>query len=232
MKNQMKATELRIGNLVYCQYDKSPRVVDFVQLELIDHATGNLFQPVPLMEGWLLKLGFVKAKHDKVAEDKIVYNLNGFQLNKFGDRWDVYTNWNNSKNSITSNRGAVKSVHQLQNIYYALTGTELNFSLSLYEQNSSALLDEQLKECKIDMDKPQREEKREINFGEWYVSIGGDLEHLQRGYFIGKDRLQEDNWLLHLSEKGWIDWNDFIPAYLQACKNAGLRKIKMITYYP
>ncbi len=67
-------------------------------------------------------------------------------------------------------------------------------------------------------------------FGKWTVYMDG-ISNNEREYWIDANRLAEDDWILHLSEKGWIDWNDFIPAYLYACKHFGIKKVEMTMAY-
>ena len=107
--------ELRIGNWVNCE------CLDFenecIQLENI-HPKGTIvdgypysikeLKPIPLTEEWLLKFGF----------DKIDFQFikNGIKL--FPIR-DLYYRGNFPIKSD------IKYVHQLQNLYFALTGEEL-----------------------------------------------------------------------------------------------------------
>jgi hypothetical protein len=63
---------------------------------------------------------------------------------------------------------------------------------------------------------------------EWRITEDGDLEHINR-YYIEKERLAE-NWLDHMREKKWNDMNKFVPAYLEACRRAGVKMVK-VTYY-
>jgi len=70
--------------------------------------------------------------------------------------------------------------------------------------------------------------KQQTVFGKWVVSPNGDLDYDNR-YFIDHSRLSED-WISHLSEKGWIVFNDFIPAYLQALRNANQKTITIKVY--
>lgn len=65
---------------------------------------------------------------------------------------------------------------------------------------------------------------------EWWLSEAGDM---YGGYysFINADRLDEQDWLLHLMGKKWFDANTFLPAYMEACRRAGLREVKIITQY-
>tara|TARA_R110000868_G_scaffold185711_3_gene427737 strand:+ start:832 stop:1059 length:228 start_codon:yes stop_codon:yes gene_type:complete len=72
--------------------------------------------------------------------------------------------------------------------------------------------------------------KKDIQIGDWVVYKNGDMEY-DNYYFIDNSRLNEENWLLHLSEKGWINFEHFIPAYLKACKNANIQYVKIKTFY-
>jgi poly-D-alanine transfer protein DltD len=71
---------------------------------------------------------------------------------------------------------------------------------------------------------------RITKFGKWEVKPDGEMV-FDNYYEIGADELTEKDWILHLSTKGWIDWNDFIPAYLKALKNAKIPKVTILTYY-
>ena len=72
------------------------------------------------------------------------------------------------------------------------------------------------------------EPKKQHTFGKWVVSKNGDMDYDNR-YFIDHSRLDED-WIQHLMEKGWIDFNTFIPAYIQALYNAKKTHIKIELY--
>jgi hypothetical protein len=78
---------------------------------------------------------------------------------------------------------------------------------------------------------PQTNTRMAKKFGKWEVSKNGDLDFNNGRYFISADRLNNDNWIAHLFEKAWIDWNEFIPAYFQACKNAGIQKLQIKIHY-
>jgi hypothetical protein len=120
----MDNNELRIGNetkqgKVICFYEQGVHVgfgkcFNFSQLE-----------PIPLTEEWLLKFGFVKSINDKTLYKYL--NFIYFKLEK---------EFNNSKDYdyISANLRGTKagdfmcilySVHQLQNLYFALTNEEL-----------------------------------------------------------------------------------------------------------
>lgn len=75
--------------------------------------------------------------------------------------------------------------------------------------------------------------KRSFTNGKWTVELSGTLIYDKNGYNydIHHSDLHDDDWILHLSSKGWIDWNDFIPAYFQALKNKGIQNINIKTFY-
>ena len=113
----MKANELRIGNLVYLT-DKD-KVWEILDGHEIDECDDNpLVQPIPLTEEWLLKFGFEKTMSwtyvkDLVGNLKLVYYL--------GEKgWSIgFKSYSDFPN--------LKYVHQLQNLYFALTGEELTY---------------------------------------------------------------------------------------------------------
>ena len=111
----MKATELRIGNLIF--QSGQITTIENISRSINDWERVNnkrLFDctPIPLTEEWLLKFGFVKKEigYSKLTEIKECFSIS------FGKHTSI--------NAIKFNN-EVKYVHQLQNIYFALTGEEL-----------------------------------------------------------------------------------------------------------
>ena len=118
----MKATELRIGNLVFADlYGEKEILVESIcsiNNDVFNSTTGEIpfssLKPIPLTEEWLLKFGFEL----KIGN----YHLENFRFNisnpmnydgfLFCDGYSVLTE-------------KIKHVHQLQNLYFALTGEEL-----------------------------------------------------------------------------------------------------------
>ena len=82
-----------------------------------------------------------------------------------------------------------------------------------------------------DLLKLAEQAKPKNDFGGWHVYPDGSLEYTERGYLIEADRLREDDWILHLLTKRWVDMNDFIPAYFQAMRNAGIQHANIRFYY-
>jgi len=111
----MKATELRIGNLVG-SYNKGEedRVLTINAQNILVEAKANKqgytrYRPIPLTEEWLLKFGFERNK----------YALTSFIKNDVIISTDKF---------IYMSRTKLKYVHQLQNLYFALTGEELKLN--------------------------------------------------------------------------------------------------------
>ena len=108
----MKGKEFRIGNLVYGKKIETVRGMIDGYVWFNDEANLHieLCQPIPLTEEWLLNLGFYKYKGDN--SDCF---LNGFET-ACNMRMLFY------KGSLIKN---INFVHQIQNLYFALTGEEL-----------------------------------------------------------------------------------------------------------
>jgi hypothetical protein len=111
----MKANQLRIGNYIMDGHD-----VEEVNYRMIEMLVKNQaeFDPIPLTEEWLLKFGFEDCRHNLMA-----LRVNTFEF--FFDKIDkcgvnLYEKWEGIFLC-----GGIKHVHQLQNLYFALTGEEL-----------------------------------------------------------------------------------------------------------
>ena len=106
----MKASELRIGNSI--MQDGDFVFVTWWRLELIENNKIE-YKPIPLTEEWLFKFGFEKAY-------ETCYQYKDFILNDKFIMMDI---------DITIQ---LKYVHQLQNLYHALTGEELTIKDEVY----------------------------------------------------------------------------------------------------
>tara|TARA_R110000787_G_scaffold17123_2_gene53996 strand:+ start:1212 stop:1544 length:333 start_codon:yes stop_codon:yes gene_type:complete len=108
----MKESELRIGNYVY--YYK-----EIIQVPHLDNSLVKKIKTIPLTEEWLFKFGFElesKHKHEyNYIKSPLIYNTYHKQTLLFKPIVN--------KKLLLSND--IKSVHQLQNLYFALTGKEL-----------------------------------------------------------------------------------------------------------
>lgn len=120
----MKAQELRIGNLYhYNMIDtqdergkwKEVATVDILDLmHLNEHPDDPNFIPIPIDGEWVEKFGF-----DKPALSYIGKTIHITSYGKNNDMWMVALNKNNGI------LRTIKYVHELQNLYYAVTGEEL-----------------------------------------------------------------------------------------------------------
>ena len=122
----MKASELRIGNYVYYVFtsgNKEDHVFDIGDFEhiAIHEPAKEIYQPIPLTEDWLRRFGF--EQHHDDCSNGVMYIKDIFSEQP--KTWGVYPNEVGSgiviKDSIK-----LEHVHQLQNLYFALTGEELN----------------------------------------------------------------------------------------------------------
>jgi hypothetical protein len=118
----MESRELRIGNyvnwIIPFSNEYSPKEVDIKILSLINNDS-DICKPIPLTEEWLLKFGFSKflnqytlitSVHKKDFKNIpfiVLYLDNKFEYDDLRFRTNL------------------KHVHQLQNLYFALTGEEL-----------------------------------------------------------------------------------------------------------
>ncbi len=127
----MKPNELRIGNLVHGLYDGDADEDDKMELCKIlsidsvgisehtfwvDGESGteyySSFEPIPLTSEWLEKFGFDESNEIKFSEDSRICwdEINGIHIFIL-DQFQYIKH--------------IKHVHQLQNLYFALTGNEL-----------------------------------------------------------------------------------------------------------
>ena len=109
----MKANELRIGNLI--QDNNKEWIVSAQLIYSVVEGNGYLagFKPIPLTEEWLVKFGFDKSNENN-------YLKNEFRI--WIEKHNTYFYIIGSYMVICNN------VHQLQNLYFALTNTELTIN--------------------------------------------------------------------------------------------------------
>lgn len=118
----MKSSKLRIGNIT------SMGIVYLIEDDIfrVKNNEGDTFkntwadiQPIPLTEEWLLKFGFNK----RAVLSSVLYDMKN-------PRFSIYLNPPIDKSNKWNILGIEKNiniqyVHQLQNIYFALTSEEL-----------------------------------------------------------------------------------------------------------
>lgn len=118
----MKANELRIGNLVVL-YPDEIRKVDIKMLGFMLNSE-RLNQETPfisilLTEEWLLKFGFTKS-----------FAVTNFAIQIEAGVLDLTPSENVGYHVYIDDNWicTIESVHELQNLYFALTGQELNIN--------------------------------------------------------------------------------------------------------
>lgn len=116
----MKAQELRIGN--YVKVENDYEIITAIDIDKARCLLSNkiakygieqkyeYINPITLTEKWLVKFGFTKNSY---------MGFNWYEKNKV----DVYINEDGSFENYGDAK--VDYVHQLQNLYFALTGEEL-----------------------------------------------------------------------------------------------------------
>jgi hypothetical protein len=114
----MNANELRIGNLINCNGKEIILTLELMQLESQGHIVK--FKPIPLTEEWLLRFGFEKSR---LGYFTIFCGSNVMSVYCFEDFSRVQI--------VTQTVSTINHVHQLQNIYFALTGEELTLKTEL-----------------------------------------------------------------------------------------------------
>ena len=120
----MKAKYLRIGNLI--EFGKSVLIIDTISSSdnaiLLTRNRNNITtplsecKPIPLTEEWLIKFGF--EKFEALTD---IWVLGNFRIVGFKGVFKFYYTDVEPHNNNTH----LEYVHQLQNLYHALTGEEL-----------------------------------------------------------------------------------------------------------
>ena len=121
----IQANELRIGNLVFRdelniengKWDKLTIKINYQ--DIFNLINGNdmvktAYNPIPLTEEWLVKLGFEDDKANGFSKDSIHLEF----IEQVG--YVFFINGDVKGASIT-----IEYVHTLQNLYFALRGQEL-----------------------------------------------------------------------------------------------------------
>lgn len=107
----MKANELRIGNYVWLvSKNKYYKIQDGHDID--EGCESEDFKPIPLTEDILLKCGFTFCD--------MVYSFNGFEILNLKQSLEFFNHDYPIK---------LEYLHQLQNLYFALTNQELKINL-------------------------------------------------------------------------------------------------------
>ena len=141
----MKASELRIGNWVGYTFEhhSNPTHLQVIGIECFDGCLNvrldsgistNLPEPIQLTEEWLVRCGFEGTEQDMWV---VLPNGDGSELHiekelMSNDMNILFTRGDSSKvpgkDFDYVYAGVIRFVHQLQNLYFALTGKELTLN--------------------------------------------------------------------------------------------------------
>jgi len=145
----MEAKELRVGN--YVQYPNLKRPIRVSIIDTTETTTNTKAQPIPLTEEILLKCGF-KERHlvqwngngADYQPENVYTQQRDFTVNHFIVRYETFVaNGEQSTNMCCGLIGdwyekisfdslliyELEYLHQLQNLYFALTNEELTINL-------------------------------------------------------------------------------------------------------
>lgn len=112
----MEAKELRIGN--YVKYETG--TIYAVDMIYENYSLIDVWKPIVLTEEWLIKLGFNK-RHNEFYLENFRFHINkpcNYDGFIFCEGYSVITD-------------KIHFVHQLQNLYFALTGLELSLNTEM-----------------------------------------------------------------------------------------------------
>jgi hypothetical protein len=134
----MTANELRIGNWytsvkfgvpVQCELSDLDQLCTMADGAYDDPPINEMFEPIPLTEEWLLKLGFEQTYINiSLGNDYFYIDLNKRNSLVIRPRNDLFVGcWEWGFYGQIGHGGIIniKYVHQLQNLYFVLTGEEL-----------------------------------------------------------------------------------------------------------
>lgn len=131
----MEAKNFRIGNWISTEKgDKQVESIDetgIIDVETIDHDGFYYYnyQPIPISPEWLKRFGFVKDNNGNYWIDLQTHYLELMPSN--GYWYPVYAQVpemsHEDEQRVSTNR--IEFVHELQNLFFALTGNELEMKV-------------------------------------------------------------------------------------------------------
>jgi len=128
----MEAKEFRLGNYAKDQFDQLITVSAIDYKDCLDNEIGDIpvyvLQPIPLTEEWLLKFGFscsfISDPQERGAtKGYFKEEIRIIQINEDIEEFIIGGHDFPIKD--------LKYVHQIQNIYFSLTGQELDYDSKL-----------------------------------------------------------------------------------------------------
>lgn len=135
-RRTMKATELRIGNWV--KMKKSDPIENYQISAILKKGVNSgsvgmlyeIIEPIPLTEEWLERFGFepvfLENTDGEVLQDYHELNIDGFSKIVIESDFSFgIEDCRDTDCSVIFKNDILDSVHRLQNLYFALTGKEL-----------------------------------------------------------------------------------------------------------
>lgn len=122
----MTASELRIGNYVNISLNDVDYNTIQIKVDDLYYITQKkgVYEPIPLTEDWLTKFGF---KYINSNNSYLTYTKNNYYLQmdvrKADNKWTIFDDI--ISDLVEFAKVDITHVHQLQNLYFALTGKEL-----------------------------------------------------------------------------------------------------------
>jgi hypothetical protein len=119
----MKANELRVGNLTF--FKEKERELNLWDFSTYMQTNIKYYKPIPLTEEWLERLNWNPPKDMRRCKNHVWRKdfLNGGKKCQVGVSFSLTTD---EIHFVVGNYyKKIKYVHQLQNLYFALTGEEL-----------------------------------------------------------------------------------------------------------
>jgi len=120
---------LRIGYLVLEDDTLQVGQVDLVIIGIIERELNHTYKPIPLTEEWLVKFGFIRqGSRNMWVKDKLCIDLKELPniRGEFIEGW--YIGLKDLGNVLFHSFMKIEHVHQLQNLFYCLTGEELKLT--------------------------------------------------------------------------------------------------------
>lgn len=132
----IQANELRIGNIVSDRHS-SGYFAEVKELRKnrcyygLYHCTYNDLLSMPLTEEWLIRIGFIKS-YNEFGNTFHIMDENGFTAMFTVEHWTNVNEGSKFKNHWhirgLLNGNKINYIHQLQNLFFALTNQELTIN--------------------------------------------------------------------------------------------------------
>jgi hypothetical protein len=110
--------EIRLGNSYKIELGDGTYKIGIINLEdienLLDDEIDDFYQALEISEEWLISVGFKKCG---LTGDSKCYSLNDIDI------------WIYSSDYITFGKWELKYAHQLENLYFVMTGEELKYTI-------------------------------------------------------------------------------------------------------